>query len=63
MNEVGIDGSGLPATIPARLAMAAERHGDLVAVVDGDESLTYAELLDESRRFGAALVAIGHRAG
>ena len=43
--------------------MAAERHGDLIAVVDGDLSLTYAELLDESRRFGAALVASGIEPG
>jgi HIP---CoA ligase len=63
MNEVGIDGSGLPVTIPARLAMTAERHGDLVAVVDGDDSLTYADLLHESRRFGAALVASGIEPG
>jgi acyl-CoA synthetase (AMP-forming)/AMP-acid ligase II len=48
-----------PGTIPALLADAADRHGDRVALVDGEVSLTYADLLAESGRFGAALAASG----
>ena len=46
-------------TIPALLADAVAQHGDRVAVVDGDVQLTYAELQQEARRFGAALAASG----
>ena len=46
-------------TIPALLAETVERHGDRVAIVDGDVTLTYAELRDEARRFGAALLSAG----
>jgi acyl-CoA synthetase (AMP-forming)/AMP-acid ligase II len=48
-----------PATIPELLAAAADRFGTDRAIVDGDVSLTYAELLAEARRFGAALRASG----
>ena len=44
-------------------AATAERFGDRLAVVDGDTRLTYAELLDEARGFGAALVASGVEPG
>ena len=40
-------------------AAAADRFGERLAVVDGDTRLTYGELLDEARCFGAALVASG----
>ena len=46
-------------TIPAALADAAARFGDRSAVVDGSTSLTYAELADAARTFGAALVRAG----
>jgi acyl-CoA synthetase (AMP-forming)/AMP-acid ligase II len=46
-------------SIPALAAATAERHGDRLAVVDGDARLTYAELHDEATTFGAALVASG----
>ena len=46
-------------TIPALTAAAAEKYGDRLAVVDGDRRLTYAELLDAAREFGAGLVAAG----
>jgi acyl-CoA synthetase (AMP-forming)/AMP-acid ligase II len=46
-------------TIPALSAEAAEKFGDRIAIVDGDTRLTYAELLEEARRFGAALMASG----
>jgi acyl-CoA synthetase (AMP-forming)/AMP-acid ligase II len=52
-----------PSTIPALLAATADRYGDVVAVVDGDVVLTYAELLAASRGFAAALVTRGVRAG
>jgi HIP---CoA ligase len=50
-------------SIPAMAAAAAERFGDRPAAVDGDTRLTYAELDDRSRTFGAALVASGIDAG
>src|SRR5690349_7566179 len=46
-------------TIPRVLAETVARCGDQVAVVDGETSLTYADLAGESRRFGAALIAAG----
>src|SRR3546814_2757923 len=48
---------------PAGLAHAAVRAGDGLAVVDGDVRLTYAELRDEARSFGAGLVAVGVEPG
>lgn len=51
------------ASIPALVADTAARHGDRVAVVDGDTRFTYAELHDEARTFGAALVASGVERG
>jgi acyl-CoA synthetase (AMP-forming)/AMP-acid ligase II len=50
-------------TIPALVAAAAERHGEQVAVVDGETQLTYSELQDVARTFGAALVAAGIEPG
>ena len=46
-------------TIPALLAEAVEHHGDRVAIVDGDVTLTYAQLQQEARRFGNALAGAG----
>ena len=46
-------------SIPAMAASAAERFGDRVAVVDGDTTLTYAELLEQARTFAGSLVASG----
>jgi HIP---CoA ligase len=43
-------------TVPALVASAAESFGDYVAVVDGETVLTYRELLERARAFGAALV-------
>ena len=51
------------ASIPALLAATAAQHPDHPAVVDGDRTLTYAQLASESRRFGAALVAAGIEPG
>lgn len=50
-------------TIPGLLSRAVEAHGDATAVVDGSTSLTYRQLDDAARTFGAALVAQGIAAG
>jgi HIP---CoA ligase len=50
-------------SIPAMAAAAAERFGDRAAVVDGESRLSYADLDDRSRTFGAALVASGIEPG
>jgi len=50
-------------TVPGAAATAAERFGDSIAIADGDHRLTYAELVDQARRFGAAVVASGIQAG
>ncbi|HVW81849.1 MAG TPA: FadD3 family acyl-CoA ligase [Mycobacteriales bacterium] len=50
-------------TIPGVLAATADRLGDGVAVVDGDQRLTYRQLLEESKGFAAALVAGGLEPG
>ena len=46
-------------SIPSMLAAAADRFGESSAVIDGETRFTYRELLEESRRFGAALVTSG----
>jgi acyl-CoA synthetase (AMP-forming)/AMP-acid ligase II len=51
------------ASIPAMVADSAERFGSDPAVVDGDTRLTYAELVEEARRFAASLVASGVEPG
>ena len=56
-------GSGMTTTIPALTASAAERFGDQLAIVDGDTRRSYAELYDDARTFGAALVAFGIQPG
>ncbi len=46
-------------SIPAMTAATAERFADQLAVVDGRTQLSYRELFDAARSFGAALVASG----
>src|ERR1700722_4531316 len=46
-------------SIPAMVDSTATHFADLVAVRDGSTSLTYAELSESAREFGAALVAAG----
>ena len=60
MNGV-VGGAG--ATIPAVAAAAAEQFADRMAIEDGGTRLTYAELAEEARTFGAALVASGLEPG
>jgi acyl-CoA synthetase (AMP-forming)/AMP-acid ligase II len=50
-------------TIPATLAAAADRFGGRTAIEDGTSRLSYAELFDRARTFGAALVASGIEPG
>jgi acyl-CoA synthetase (AMP-forming)/AMP-acid ligase II len=50
-------------TIPKVLAEAAARHPDDVAVDDGENRLTYAELAGAARELAAALVAHGVEPG
>ena len=52
-----------PTSIPALSAATAERHGDQLAAVDGDTRLTWSELHDRARTFGAALLASGVEPG
>jgi acyl-CoA synthetase (AMP-forming)/AMP-acid ligase II len=49
----------LPETIPGLVGRAAERFGDLEALVDEDARLTFAELAAEVERAGRALAASG----
>jgi HIP---CoA ligase len=46
-------------TIASLTATAAEQYGDKQAVIDGDVTISYAQLFDRARDFGAALVASG----
>ena len=46
-------------TVPTIIASTAERFGDRTADVEGGTTLSYRELVDRSRQFGAALVASG----
>jgi acyl-CoA synthetase (AMP-forming)/AMP-acid ligase II len=50
-------------TIPAIAAGAADQFGGRLAIESGETRLTYAELFDEARSFGAALVAAGIEPG
>jgi HIP---CoA ligase len=50
-------------SIPAMTAATAARFGDRPAIVDGATHLSYAELNEQARRFGAALVASGIEPG
>jgi HIP---CoA ligase len=54
---------GSRSSIPAVLGSAAERFAELVAVRDGATELSYAELAESAREFGAALVAAGVEPG
>ncbi len=55
--------AGGPRTIPAMVAATADRFGERPAVVDGDTRISYSELVDRARLFGAALAAGGIEPG
>ncbi len=46
-------------SIASMTATAADRFGEGPAIIDGETRLSYGEVVEESRRFGAALVASG----
>jgi acyl-CoA synthetase (AMP-forming)/AMP-acid ligase II len=50
-------------TIPALTARAATRFPDHRAIADGDKHMSFGELFDSARRFGAALVGAGVEPG
>ncbi|WP_370615316.1 AMP-binding protein [Mumia qirimensis] len=50
-------------SIAEMLRASAHAHADRVAVVDGDRTMSYTDLFEESRRFAAALVADGVERG
>ena len=49
--------------LPALLAQAVERHGERIALVDGELHMTYADLWQRRRRFAALLRADGLQQG
>jgi acyl-CoA synthetase (AMP-forming)/AMP-acid ligase II len=51
------------ATIPAIAEAAAERFGRRLAITDGGVALSYAELFDAARAFGASVVDVGVQPG
>ena len=46
----------LPAHLPALLRQSAQQHGSRPAIVDGDTTLTYADLLQRSEQVLPPLV-------
>ncbi|QIX26575.1 AMP-binding protein [Nocardioides sp. JQ2195] len=50
-------------TVPALIDGSAQRFGDSPAVVDGEHTLSYADLATESRRVARAYLAAGVRPG
>src|SRR5699024_8099400 len=50
-------------SLAAMTAAAAERHGDRIALIEGESQVTFAELYEQARLFGAALVAEGVQRG
>ena len=53
----------LPATLPALLQAAAQRHGAHPAIVDGGVTLTYTELAAQALLAARALLALGVQPG
>ncbi|RNL80431.1 fatty acid--CoA ligase [Nocardioides marmorisolisilvae] len=52
-----------PTTLPAALRTAAEAHGSKAAVVEGDRTVAFSELLDQVRTAAAGYVALGLEPG
>ena len=55
--------SGRWVSIPAMFDASVERFGGKLAIEDGQRRFTFAELCEEARSFGAALVAAGVESG
>ena len=53
----------LPAHLPALLRQSAQQHGSRPAIVDGDTTLTYADLLQRSEQVARSLIALNVQAG
>ena len=53
----------LPDTLPALLRQAAQKHPEQLALVDGDTTLSYADLLERSQAVARALIALDVQAG
>ena len=53
----------LPDTLPALLRQAAQKHPEQLAIVDGDTTLSYADLLERSQAVARALIALDVQAG
>ncbi|MCW2785619.1 MAG: fadD3 6 [Marmoricola sp.] len=52
-----------PGTLPAALRAAAQTHGSRTAVVDGERTLTFADLLTEVRTAAAGYIGLGLEPG
>jgi len=53
----------LPQTLPAMIRAAAQRYGARAAIVDGELTISYADLLLRSEQVARALIALGVAAG
>lgn len=57
------DGDDLPQTLPALIRRAAARYPQRAAIVEGERTISYAELLSRSQQVARALIAMDIRAG
>ena len=55
--------AALPQTLPAMVRAAARRHGARPAIVDGEASISYADLPRRAEEVARALIALGIQAG
>ena len=53
----------LPETLPALLRQAAQKNPQQPAIIDGDTTITYAQLLQHSQTVARSLIALGVQAG
>jgi acyl-CoA synthetase (AMP-forming)/AMP-acid ligase II len=63
-NTTSSDASAdLPQTLPQLIRRAAQQHGPRPAIVDGAETISYADLAQRSQQVARALLALGVEAG
>lgn len=55
--------NGIDSTFAEALHQAADRHGERIAIIHGDKTLTYTDLLGRVRAFARGLVEMGVRRG